>query len=83
MSKNYFLTIRKSPQKSQFFFRLNIIGFSLGIVCTLLILFLIENERKKDKINPDSSRLYNVFERQNYDNKADAFTLLRVCMEIK
>ena len=82
MSKNYFLTGRKNLRKSPVFFRLKIAGFSLGIACGLFILFLIGSERKKDKINPGSSGLYHVFEKQNYDNKVDAFTLLRVCMEM-
>jgi len=46
-------------------------GLSVGLACSLLILLWVQNERDMDAFHKNGSGLYQVYERQYYDNKVN------------
>ncbi len=60
MIKNYFKSAFRNIKKHKFYSIINITGLSVGIACTLLILFYILNELSYDKYNLNGNRIYRV-----------------------
>lgn len=60
MIKNYFKTALRSFMKHRTFTLLNVIGLSLGIVASLLILQYVKYERSFDKFHSRSGDIYRV-----------------------
>ena len=54
--------------RNKFFSVINIMGLALGMACSLLILLWVQNELSIDAFHANTDRLYQVFERQYYDN---------------
>ncbi len=78
MLKNYFTVAFRALWKSKSFSGLNILGLSLGIACSLLILLWVRDERSVDGFHANKSRLYVMYGRgfspdkvrAGYDNPA-------------
>jgi hypothetical protein len=63
MIKNYFTIAFRTLWKSKSFSGLNILGLSLGIACSLLILLWVQDERSVDGFHANKDRLYVVYGR--------------------
>ncbi len=72
MLKNYLLVALRNLRRNKVFSLINISGLALGMTCSLLILLWVKDERAKDAFHPNSARLYNIYERQYYDNRIEA-----------
>ncbi|WP_152268413.1 ABC transporter permease [Agriterribacter humi] len=72
MFKNYFKTAWRNMVHNKAFSAINISGLALGITCSLLIMLWVQDERSIDGFHANSSRLYQVYERQHYDGKVEA-----------
>ncbi|HRP54581.1 ABC transporter permease [Agriterribacter sp.] len=72
MFKNYFKTAWRNMVRNKAFSAINISGLALGITCSLLIMLWVQDEKSVDGFHANGSRLYQVYERQYYDGKAEA-----------
>ena len=61
----------EKPEKNKAFSFINVLGLSLGIACSLLILLWVKDERSVDNLHANGDRLYIVYERQYVDDKTD------------
>jgi len=73
MLKNYLLTALRNFSKNKFYTFINIIGLSIGITCSILILLWVFDELTFDKFHPKSDRLYQVWVNSEYDNKINTW----------
>src|SRR5580692_2586400 len=71
MIKNYLKIAWRNLWRNKFFSAINISGLALGMACSILILLWVQNELSIDSFHANGSRLYQVYERQYYDNKVD------------
>ncbi|MHB8208351.1 ABC transporter permease [Mucilaginibacter sp.] len=71
MIQNYLKIAWRNLWRNKFFSSINIVGLSLGIVFSLLILLWIKSELSVDAYHANSNRLYQVYEREYYDHKID------------
>ena len=70
MLKNYFKTGLRNISKHKLFSFLNIIGLSIGMSLTLLVLVILENVVKFDDFQKNRDRIYRVYtEETNSDGK--------------
>src|SRR6056297_1575796 len=60
MIKNFFITAFRNILRDKGFSVINILGFSIGIACTLLILFWIQDELSYDSSHEKKDRIYRV-----------------------
>jgi len=51
---------------------INIVGLSVGLACTLMIMLWIQDERSVDDFHANGKHLYQVYERQTNQGKVDA-----------
>ncbi|MEX6685958.1 ABC transporter permease [Danxiaibacter flavus] len=72
MLKNYILVALRNLKRNKVFSLINILGLALGMTCSLLILLWVKDERAKDAFHANNKRLYNIYERQYYDNRIEA-----------
>lgn len=71
MWKNHVLITLRNLKKNKAFSFINILGLSLGMACSLLILLWVQDERSVDNLQANGDRLYIVYERQYIDGKTD------------
>lgn len=71
MIHNYLKIAWRNLWRNKFFSVINIIGLSLGLVFSLLILLWVKSELSVDAYHANSKRLYQVYEREYYDHKID------------
>jgi putative ABC transport system permease protein len=64
MIKNYLKTAFRNLRKNKAFSLINILGLSLGMACSLLIMLWVFDEYSQDSFHKNGSRLYGVFERR-------------------
>ncbi|NML23663.1 FtsX-like permease family protein [Pseudoflavitalea sp. G-6-1-2] len=69
MLKHYFLTAIRNMKRNKVFSSINIIGLSLGLVCSLLITLWVLDEYRKDAFHVNKENLYSIYQREYYDNK--------------
>lgn len=69
MLKNYFKIAWRNLIKNKSHSFINILGLSVGLACSLLILLWVQNELSMDDFHKNGNRLYTVYERQYYDHK--------------
>jgi ABC-type antimicrobial peptide transport system permease subunit len=62
----------RNLSRQKIFSFINILGLSLGITCSLLILLWVKDEKSVDAFHKHGSQLYTVYERQFNDDKIDA-----------
>jgi len=70
MIKNYLKIAWRNLWRNKFFSIINISGLALGMACSILIILWVQNELSIDSFHKNGSRLFAVYERQYYDNKA-------------
>jgi len=58
--------------RSKAFSTINILGLSLGMACSLLIMLWVQDERSVDGFHTNGKQLYQVYERMYYDGKIEA-----------
>jgi putative ABC transport system permease protein len=69
MIRNYFLTAIRNILRYKGFSFINILGLSIGIAATLLILLWVQDELSFDKFHKNADRLYQVEEDQYYSGE--------------
>ncbi|HLF34682.1 MAG TPA: ABC transporter permease [Cyclobacteriaceae bacterium] len=74
MIKNYFLITIRNLIKNRIFSIINIVGLSIGITCSILIILWITDEISYDKFHPKADRLYQLWGRAHYDNRVNSWT---------
>jgi putative ABC transport system permease protein len=63
MFKNFVITAIRTILRSKTFSLINILGFSIGIACTVLILFWVHDELSYDRYHENKDRIYRVLSR--------------------
>jgi putative ABC transport system permease protein len=71
MIKNYFKIAWRNFWKSKLFSFINLLGLTLGFAFSLMILLWIQDERSIDAFHINSSRLFNVYEKEFADGKVE------------
>src|SRR6476661_9843847 len=72
MFKNYLKTAWRNIIRNKAFSGINILGLALGLCCSLLIFLWVYDEYSVDAFHKNGKQLYQVYERNFYDGKADA-----------
>ena len=62
MFKNYFITSLRNLTKDKIFSFINLFGLALGIICSLLILLWIGDEKSIDNFHTNGKQLYLLYE---------------------
>ena len=73
MFRNYIKTAWRNLVKNRAFSIINILGLTLGLTCSLLIMLWVYDERSIDAFHELDDRLYVVFERQYHDRVIDTY----------
>lgn len=69
MLRNFLLIAIRNLRKNTLYSAINIIGLSIGIVCSVLILLWVSDEVSFDKFISKSDRLYQVWVSAEFDGK--------------
>ena len=72
MIKNYFKIAVRNLIKNKVFSLINVLGLTLGMTCSVLILLWVHDERSVDNFHVNGKQLYIIYERQYIDDKIDA-----------
>jgi ABC-type antimicrobial peptide transport system permease subunit len=73
MLKNYFLVAVRNVSRSKFYSFINIIGLSVGITCSILILLWVHDETSYDTFHPKANRLYQLWVNATFDGKINSW----------
>lgn len=73
MFKNYFKIAWRNLIKNKTFSLINILGLSLGMACSLLIMLWVKDELKMDRFHTNDSRLFYVMENQHYSGAINTY----------
>jgi putative ABC transport system permease protein len=71
MFSNYIKIAWRNLLRNKSFSIINILGLTIGLACSLLILLWVQDERSVDNFHANGDRLFMVYERQFIDNKKD------------
>ena len=71
MLKNYLKIAWRNLLKNKTYSFINIVGLSVGLTCSLLILLWVQSELSVDAYHANGKLLYQVYEREYYDHKID------------
>jgi len=63
MFRNFLVTAIRTIIRDKTFSLINILGFSIGIACTVLILFWVQDELSYDQYHENKDRIYRVLSR--------------------
>ncbi len=63
MIKNYLKVAWRNLVRNKAFSAINILGLSLGLTCSMLIMLWIQDERSVDAFHKNGKQLYQVYER--------------------
>ena len=72
MIKNYLKVAWRNLIRNKAFSAINILGLSLGLTCSMLIILWIQDERSVDAFHKNGKQLYLVYERWISNGKTDA-----------
>ena len=72
MIKNYLKVAWRNLIRNKAFSAINILGLSLGLTCSMLIILWIQDERSVDAFHKNGKQLYQVYERWISNGKTDA-----------
>jgi putative ABC transport system permease protein len=72
MFKNYLKTAWRNIIRSKGFSIINVMGLSLGLACSLIIMLWVNDEKSVDAFHKNTKYLYQVYERNYFDAKATA-----------
>lgn len=70
MLKNYFTIVFRSIVKDKFYSLINILGLTIGITCSLLLLLYVTDELSFDKYHKNASKIYRVVSQIQEPDKA-------------
>ncbi len=73
MLRNYVKIAWRNLLKNKTFSFINILGLSLGMGCSLVILLWVQDEVGKDRFHQADSRLYRVMENQQYTGAVNTY----------
>ena len=73
MFKNYFKTTFRHLGRHKGYAAINIIGLSIGLACTFLILMWVQDELAYDRFHENLPRLYRAFTHQVYSGQVFNF----------
>ena len=60
MVKNFFITLFRNFSRNKFYTAINVVGLSVGLMCTILILLFVQEELSYDKYNVNHKRIVRV-----------------------
>ncbi|MCS4166969.1 ABC transporter permease [Sphingobacterium sp. BIGb0116] len=60
MIKNYLITAIRELRKRKFYTAINILGLSVSLTASILIIFWVQDEKSFDKFHPDFEQIYKV-----------------------
>ncbi|WP_423147749.1 ABC transporter permease [Rubrolithibacter danxiaensis] len=69
MLKNYLKIAWRNLFKHKAFSFINIAGLTIGMVCTMLLLLWVYNERVWDKFNQNYDRIYHILSNRNFNGE--------------
>ena len=69
MIKNFFKVSFRNLIRHKFYSLINIIGLSIGIAVSMLILFFIYDELSYDRFHKDAKRIYQVYQKARLQGK--------------
>ena len=72
MFRNYIKVAWRNLYRNKALSNINILGLALGIACSMLIYFWIDDELAIDAFHEQSDQLYTVYETQHHDGVIDA-----------
>lgn len=72
MIRNYLKIAWRNLVRHKAFSLINLLGLSLGITCSLLIMLWIQDERSMDRFHTNGQQLFHVFERNFHEGKIEA-----------
>jgi len=61
MIKNYFKTAIRNAVRNKMFTLINIFGLSVGIACSLYIIYWIQDEKSYDKFHDNADRIFRIY----------------------
>src|ERR1700759_4402941 len=73
MVKNYLIIAFRNLWKQKGFPAINIMGLSLGMACSLLILLWVRDEKSVDAFHQNGKNLYYVYERNHLGGKIETW----------
>ena len=73
MLRNFFLIGWRNILFNKTFSFINILGLSLGLACSLVILLWLQDEVTKNKFHKNGARIYRVMENQHYSGEISTF----------
>ena len=69
MFKNYFKIAWRNLMRNRGFSFTNLLGLTIGITCTILILLWVQNELSWDKFQPNYNTTYQVLANRNFNGQ--------------
>lgn len=60
MFKNFLITIFRNFSRNKFYTTINIVGLSVGLICSILIVLFVKDELSYDKYNLNYKRIYRL-----------------------
>src|ERR1700748_109597 len=69
MIRNYLKVAWRNLVRNKAHTFINIAGLSVGLACSLLIMLWVQNELGIDAFHKNTKTLFQVYERQYFDNK--------------
>jgi putative ABC transport system permease protein len=73
MLKNYIIIAFRNLWKNKGFSAINILGLSLGMACSLLILLWVRDEKSVDAFHQNGKNLYYIYERNHLGGKIESW----------
>jgi len=73
MLKNYLIIAFRNLWKQKGFSAINILGLSLGMACSLLILLWVRDEKSVDAFQQNGKNLYYIYERNHLGGKIETW----------
>jgi putative ABC transport system permease protein len=71
MIKNFFLVTIRNMFRNKAFSTINILGLSLGMACSLLIILWVQDELNMDAFHKNKANIYAVYEREFTEGKVN------------
>jgi len=78
MFKNYFKITLRNLWRDKFYSLINIIGLSIGIICSILIFLYVQNELSYDRHYPEHERIYRLESNYSIGGKQDQFAITAI-----
>lgn len=69
MIRNYFKTALRNFRRNKSSFLINVVGLSIGMACSILILLWVVDELNYDRFHANSDRIFRVMEHQDYSDE--------------